>query len=210
VDASAVIDNPPILVAPAALVVATTLLVTVLMRSDVATRAEAVIDPLTGMLNRKALAVRAAEVREQSRGFGQPVGVVVGDIDRFKAINDTHGHVTGDAVLKGVAYALRKELRAFDAIYRIGGEEFLVLVPGAGVEAAAEVAERLRGAVRVAELVEGLHVTMSFGVSASLPGEVFDYDREFARADERLYAAKAAGRDCVRAFTPACVPALAV
>ena len=88
----------------------------VVMRSDVDVRAEAVIDPLTGMLNRKALHVRVEELRQQSAITGEPVGLIVADLDHFKAINDTYGHAAGDAVLKDVAYALRKSLRAFDLV----------------------------------------------------------------------------------------------
>ena len=112
------------------LVICTAILSTALMRSDVYHRGETVIDPLTGMLNRKALASRVAELEQQSLVSGEPVGLVVGDLDRFKEVNDSCGHATGDAVLKEVAYAMRKELRAFDLAYRLGGEEFLVVLPG--------------------------------------------------------------------------------
>jgi predicted signal transduction protein with EAL and GGDEF domain len=107
VDAGAVLHNPPLLIAPFALVIAVSLFQTVLMRSDVRTRAEAVIDPLTGMLNRKALDSRSFELKEQSAMSGEPVGLIVGDLDHFKSINDTLGHATGDAVLIEVAYVLR-------------------------------------------------------------------------------------------------------
>ena len=106
-DASAVVDNPPLVIAPIALVIAVAMFQTVLMRSDVKYRAEAVIDPLTGMLNRNALIHRINELEEQSRVARLPVGVVVGDIDEFKLINDRFGHPAGDAVLKDVAYVLR-------------------------------------------------------------------------------------------------------
>src|SRR3954453_11322311 len=141
VDAQAVLDSPPKVIAPFALLVSVALFQTVLMRSDVDTRAEAVIDPLTGMLNRKALDSRAVELKEQSALTGEPVGLILGDLDRFKSINDTLGHATGDAVLKETAYVLRKGLRAFDLTYRIGGEEFLVLLPGADIHQAAQLAE---------------------------------------------------------------------
>ena len=197
VDAQAVFDNPPLVIAPLALVIAVSIFQTVLMRSDVDTRAEAVIDPLTGMLNRKALGSRTAELREQSAMTGEPVGLIVGDLDHFKSINDTLGHATGDAVLKETAYVLRKGLRAFDLTYRIGGEEFLVLLPGADVNQAAELAEQLRLAVSAAR-PGGQPVTMSFGVAAAAPEETFDYDTLFAGADTALYEAKRGGRDCVR------------
>jgi diguanylate cyclase (GGDEF)-like protein len=196
VDAGAVIDDPTVVVAPVALMVSVAMFQTVLMRSDVKHRAEAIIDPLTGLLNRKALALRAEELEQQSRITRQPVGLIVGDIDHFKRINDSHGHAAGDAVLTDVAYNLRKALRAFDLVYRAGGEEFLVLLPGADLERAAELAEALRRAV--AEAPQGGHeVTMSFGAAASLLDEPFEYQAVFAAADAALYEAKHSGRNRV-------------
>jgi len=197
VDAEAVIDEPPLLVAPVALVVAVGLLSTALMRSDMEHRSEAIIDPLTRMLNRKALATRVNELAEQSRVSGEPIGVIVGDLDRFKAINDSLGHSAGDAVLRDVAGVLRKQLRAFDLVYRVGGEEFLVLLPGCDLDQAREGAERLRTAVAGAAVAPGVRLTMSFGVSASDSGAQFDYEAVFARADLALYEAKRGGRDMV-------------
>ena len=103
----------------------------------------------------------------------------------------------GDAVLKDVAYLLRKELRAFDLIYRIGGEEFLVLLPGAELEQTEIVADQLRLAVSAGTVGGGERVTMSFGVGASKRGEAFDYDAIFEQADAGLYDAKRCGRDRV-------------
>jgi len=145
---------------------AVSVLSTALMRSDVDHRTEAVIDGLTGMLNRRALDQRLHELTAQAQVSGQPVAVIAGDIDHFKRVNDEHGHAAGDAVLVEVAYRLRKALRAFDLAYRVGGEEFLVVLPGAGVADAAGLAEQLRAAV-AAEPAAGLSVTMSFGVSGS-------------------------------------------
>jgi diguanylate cyclase (GGDEF)-like protein len=196
VDAGAVIDNPPLVIAPAALMISVAIFQTVLMRSDVKHRAAAVIDPLTGMLNRNALAQRAHELAQQSTVTGQSVAIVIGDIDHFKVVNDTHGHARGDAVLRDIAHELRKGLRAFDLFYRVGGEEFVVLLPGADVRGAAELAEELRNAISEAS-VGGLHVTMSFGVAASPAGARFDYDAVFAMADAALYEAKRSGRNRV-------------
>jgi diguanylate cyclase (GGDEF)-like protein len=194
-DAPAVLEDPPLVVVPIALVIAVGMLSTALMRSDMEHRTEAVVDPLTGMLNRKALASRVQELTEQSRVSGEPVGVIVGDLDRFKRINDSHGHATGDAVLRDVAYVLRKQLRAFDLVYRLGGEEFLVLLPGSTLERCEARAERLREAVAETPMADGVTLTMSFGVAASEPGHEFDYETVFARADAALYEAKRAGRD---------------
>jgi len=164
--------------------------------SDIAHRGAAILDPLTGMLNRHALATRTAEIEHQSRLTQEPVGVIVADVDHFKQVNDTRGHGAGDAVLRDVAYVLRRELRAYDLAYRLGGEEFVVLVLGARADTSAELAERLRAAVR-AESFDGAGVTMSFGVAATRRGEVFSWDATFARADAALYDAKARGRDRV-------------
>ncbi len=210
VDAQAVIDYPPKLIAPLALVIAVTIFSIALMRSDIHHRSEAVIDPLTGMLNRKALEVRVEELEQQSEFTGEPIGVVVGDIDDFKQVNDRFGHPRGDAALKEVAYLLRKQLRAFDLAYRLGGEEFLVLLPGAKLEESTSVAEQLRAAVSANEMIDDLPLTMSFGVSASSGGTRFDYRRVFAEADEALYAAKAGGRNCVRTPGQVAEPVAAV
>ena len=179
------------------LVICTAILSTALMRSDVHHRGETVIDPLTGMLNRKALASRVAELEQQSLVSGEPIGLVVGDLDRFKEVNDSCGHATGDAVLKEVAYAMRKELRAFDLAYRLGGEEFLVVLPGADATPAERLAERLRefiaGVVqrRPRRIDELRRERVAAGRAIRVPAV-------FAEADKALFEAKRGGRDQVR------------
>jgi diguanylate cyclase (GGDEF)-like protein len=209
VDAHNVFTEPALVVVPFSLVICVALLSTPLMQSDIQHRGDAVIDQLTGMLNRKALRVRVEELAQQSEVTGEPIGVIVGDLDRFKSVNDTHGHATGDAVLQDVAYLLRKQLRAFDLAYRIGGEEFLIVLPGSDLDRSAELADRLREAVAHDELGGGVPVTMSFGVGASRRGEKFEYKPVFAKADAALYRAKRCGRDqvCVAELdeTPALV-----
>jgi diguanylate cyclase (GGDEF)-like protein len=196
-DTGAVLDNPPLVMAPLALILAIAVLSTALMQSDVEHRGEAVIDSLTGMLNRKALMNRVSELAQQSEVTGEPVGMILGDLDRFKDVNDSQGHAAGDAALTDVAYLLRKRLRAFDLAYRIGGEEFLVLLPGADTAECATIAEDLRRSVAADTLGDGSSLTISFGVSASPRGAGFDYDRVFAAADEALYEAKSEGRNRV-------------
>jgi diguanylate cyclase (GGDEF)-like protein len=195
VDPTEVIASPQQVVFRLALLGAVALLSLALMRSDLQFRSASVIDPLTSMLNRSALEIRVEELRHQARIVQQPIGVIIADLDHFKAVNDTHGHAVGDAVLRDIAYTLRKRLRAFDLAYRLGGEEFLVLLPGANAAQAAGLAESLRETIAAARH-GGLPVTMSFGVSASSPRS-FDYEHAFEAADQALYAAKAAGRDRV-------------
>jgi diguanylate cyclase (GGDEF)-like protein len=210
VDASAVKANPTLVIAPFALVFCVALLTIPLMHSDIQHRSDAVIDQLTGLLNRKALASRVPELAQQSQVTGEPIGLIIGDLDHFKDVNDTHGHAVGDAVLKDVAYVLRKQLRAFDLAYRLGGEEFLILLPGSDREQSAELADRLREAVSEAR-AGNLDTTMSFGVAASPDGEAFDYEPLFAEADAALYEAKQGGRDqvCISGREAVPVPAFA-
>jgi diguanylate cyclase (GGDEF)-like protein len=197
VDTHAVMSDPSLVIAPLALVLCAAVLSIPLMSSDIQHRSDAVIDPLTGMLNRKALDTRVAELTQQSEVTGESIGVIVGDLDHFKEVNDVHGHATGDAVLKEVAYLLRKQLRAFDLAYRLGGEEFLILMPGSSLERSAELAEQLRDAVADNPMAGDVSITMSFGVSASKRGDRFDYTAVFAEADAALYEAKHNGRDQV-------------
>src|SRR4051812_23926464 len=198
VDPNEVADEPQLFLFPAALVLAAVAMSMALRSAEIEHRSEAVIDQLTGMLNRKALESRKVELEQQARVSGQPVGLIVCDIDNFKGVNDTHGHTAGDAVLKDVAYRIRKELRAYDLAYRLGGEEFVVLVPGAKLDWTVVLAERLREATR-ATPIEGISVTASFGCAASRDG--LDFRELFEQADEALYRAKAGGRD--RVCTPA-------
>jgi diguanylate cyclase (GGDEF)-like protein len=204
--AQAVIHDPPLVIAPAALIIAVAMLSTALMNSDIDHRSEAVIDQLTGMLNRHALVGRTRELAQQSEVSGQPIGIIIGDLDHFKQVNDTLGHTVGDAVLTDVAYLMRKQLRAFDLAYRLGGEEFLVLLPGADTAQTETLAEQLRQEVAAGAVGGGQHVTMSFGTSASMDGSVFDYPTVFAQADAALYEAKRSGRDRVCGASQTAVP----
>jgi diguanylate cyclase (GGDEF)-like protein len=205
VDAPAVLHNPSSVLYAAATIACVAALSAALMNSDLHHRSKSVIDPLTQMLNRGALVGRAAELTGQSRVSGDPVAIIVVDLDNFKDINDTHGHAAGDAVLRDVAYMIRKELRAFDLAYRLGGEEFLILLPGSGESAAAGVAERMREKI-CERSIAGIDVSISCGVAASAPGNAFDFDAVFARADYALYSAKRAGRNRVAGTLDARVP----
>jgi diguanylate cyclase (GGDEF)-like protein len=208
VNAHEVLHNPVLVIAPLALLLCVAVLSTPLMRSDIQHRSDAVIDQLTGMLNRKALSTRVLELAQQSALTGESVGIIIGDLDHFKHINDTRGHSVGDVVLKDVAYQLRKRLRAFDLAYRMGGEEFLILLPGSDLAQSAKLAEQLRASISHSSVAGGIDVTMSFGVGASPTGAPFDYGTVFKMADAALYRAKGNGRDqvCLSEPLPAAAP----
>lgn len=196
-DPGAVIHDPPLLIAPAATIIAIAMLLVALIRSDTEHRTECVIDGLTGLLNRKAAESRAAELEQQAAVTGEPVALIEIDFDRFKRINDELGHAAGDAALAEVAYRFRKRVRAYDLVYRLSGEEFLMIVPGADLEEATVLAEDLRAAVASEPLSNGRRVTISAGVSASTRGETFSYRDVLREADLALYAAKESGRNRV-------------
>ncbi|PWJ21239.1 diguanylate cyclase [Jannaschia seohaensis] len=158
------------------------------------------IDPLTGLHNRRWGLHHLSQVSTRCRSQGVRAGVVLMDIDHFKAVNDTHGHIVGDRVLASVAQVMRDRLRLEDIACRIGGEEFLAILPGSTLEQTRAVAERLRGAIEAMDLrlEDGtpLLVTMSLGV-AMLEDRDDAADHVLTIADRALYAAKGAGRNQV-------------
>ncbi len=152
-------------------------------------------DKLTGLLNRRAGEVELKLCQVSVVDAGEPYAVILGDVDIFKQVNDTHGHPVGDRVLMGVAGTLADRVRATDAVVRWGGEEFLIVLPGAKAEAARELAERIRATVASNVDPDAGQVTISFGVGAWREGETeFDLLR---RVDRALYDAKAQGRNQV-------------
>ena len=198
VDAAATIAHPEQLVVSIALLVSITAVVAALSDAEVEKRSESVLDPLTGLLNRSALARRFNELEQQARLTGAEIALIVCDVDRFKRVNDNHGHERGDAVLRDAAYEMRKQLRSFELIYRFGGEEFVLVLPGAREDDARMLAERLREAVGAAR-PGGLAITLSLGV-ASASGTEVAFTSLFRAADQALYAAKERGRDRVVCF----------
>ena len=168
---------------------------TALLTAELASRGDAVVDQLTGLFNRKALHGRFEEASTQARLLHAPVSMIICDLDHFKTVNDEYGHDRGDIVLREVAYRMRKTLRVFDLVYRLGGEEFLVLLPGQDESTAVDVAERLVRDVEAGPLA-GLAVTMSAGVATGW-GDDLDFDTLLKRADVALYAAKDGGRNRV-------------
>jgi two-component system cell cycle response regulator len=157
-------------------------------------------DPLTQLKNRRFLFGQLGALISGARRHGRPMSVAMVDLDRFKAINDAHGHMVGDAALVAAGEALRRALRAEDVLGRLGGEEFLALLPDTDDEAAAHAGERLRAAVAGAPSPVPLTASVGYAV---LQGDEAADDL-VRRADEALYAAKAAGRNTVRG--PATLP----
>ncbi len=161
------------------------------------------IDGLTKQLNRGTILQRLAEELERAFRYGHPMAVILCDLDHFKAVNDTHGHLGGDAVLRGAAASLRATLRSGDALGRYGGEEFLAVLPETPMEAARAAGERARRNLAQTPLaLPGggvLKITASFGVAAldELPPRPGP-EALIALADQRVYEAKSAGRNCVR------------
>lgn len=149
-------------------------------------------DTLTGALNRGAIIERAGAVLA-----GDSLALIVLDIDHFKRVNDSMGHPVGDTVIRGVVDCLERSVQGTGVIGRVGGEEFAALLPARALDAAVELAERMRLHIEqhVFPVKAGLQVTASFGVSWSPPGTSFE--QAYARADEALYQAKRSGRNRV-------------
>jgi diguanylate cyclase (GGDEF)-like protein len=195
VDLQGVVDDPTRLISTLTLLIAITAIMSALTEGELEHRDRAVLDPLTGLLNRASLDARVLEIEEQAHLTGGAVSVIVLDLDGFKRVNDTYGHERGDAVLRDAAYEIRKSLRSFELVYRIGGEEFLVLLPGVDLTAALDVAERVRHAVEDARPGD-LDLTISAGVAANSGGHI-RYDDLFRAADAALLEAKRGGRNRV-------------
>jgi two-component system cell cycle response regulator len=156
-------------------------------------------DPLTGLFNRRYVLTRLAGMISGARRHGRPLSVAMIDIDHFKRVNDAHGHEAGDAALVATTMALRDRLRAEDELGRLGGEEFLALLPDASAEATAVVAESLRASVEmVRSRIEGLDLAVTVSIGwATWDGEE-DADALVKRADKALFVAKRSGRNAVR------------
>jgi diguanylate cyclase (GGDEF)-like protein len=156
-------------------------------------------DGLTGLLNRRAIEEGIeAQIRRSLRS-GEAFSVLMLDLDHFKSVNDRFGHAVGDQALKHVAAVLKAGVRGVDDIGRIGGEEFVALMPGASLEAAGPVAERLRAQLAAQPVpldASSVPVTISIGI-AQWSGKAEDMSRLLVRADTALYRAKQQGRDRV-------------
>jgi diguanylate cyclase (GGDEF)-like protein len=156
-------------------------------------------DALTGLANRQQFEERLSRIVMETNRFGGSCTLVVIDIDRFKQVNDTYGHQTGDEVLRRVSVVLQQEVRNVDLCARYGGEEMALLLPQTDLAGGCQLAERLRVAVGDQAIVIGgreIHVTISLGV-ATYPEGARDRDELFNAADRALYGAKRAGRNQV-------------
>lgn len=160
---------------------------------------EANIDPLTGLKNRRSFERALTEFFRDYKKFGYPFSVIVLDLDNFKRINDTYGHMAGDRVLKEIGNILKNYLRAKDVPARTGGEEFAIILPGITKEEAMGVAERLRKVIANYTVdYEGIKInpTASFGVAEVSP-DIGSAEEVLKKADENLYKAKRAGKNMV-------------
>jgi diguanylate cyclase (GGDEF)-like protein len=168
---------------------------------------EARTDPLTGLLNRRGLGEHAAVEIARARRAGSLVAAACFDLDHFKGINDRWGHETGDRVLAGLGRLLMREARDIDIVARAGGEEFVVVLPGADLDGVSAFAERIRAAL-AAETSEDLPaVRVSAGVVSRVAPE--DLASLLQQADAALYAAKRAGRDRTMPWSDRAAPGLA-
>jgi diguanylate cyclase len=161
----------------------------------------ALTDPLTGIANRKSLQRSLQKAMAAAAEHGEPLSVVMGDIDHFKAFNDCWGHLTGDQVLRLVAKTMKQNVSEKDVVARYGGEEFAIVMPNAPLHAAYGLADHIRRTIMSREIVNrttGLdlgRVTVSFGVAGLRPDD--SADSVLSRADACLYAAKCSGRNRV-------------
>lgn len=192
---AATVDDPQYVLVCLAILVGITIFTLSLSDTEMRLRRQSRFDHLTGLLNRAALEPRFEELRGQAEATGASVAVIVYDLDRFKSVNDELGHDVGDAVLRDTAVQLRRHLRAFDLVYRLGGEEFAVILPGVDARGAHEIADRQRRAVERAR-PGGVEITISGGVAAAA-GDAVDWEDLYRRADTALLRAKREGRNRV-------------
>ena len=165
-----------------------------------ALKRRAMVDSLTKLWNRGAIDEVLEREAALARKEGSSLGVAMADLDRFKAVNDTHGHPAGDAVLAEAARRMRAAVRHQDAVGRYGGEEFIIILPETDLAGAADTAERIRAAMAAEPVAAGpgeIRVTMSLGVTAG-SGSALRAETLVAEADRALYEAKEAGRDRLR------------
>jgi two-component system cell cycle response regulator len=159
-----------------------------------------VVDPLTGLNNRRYLETHLATLVGQAADKGRPLSLMMLDIDHFKAVNDTFGHEAGDQVLKGFAGRIKKVIRGIDLFCRLGGEEFVVVMPDTPIETAIKIAERVRQSVEkdvFAIMAEGRAIPITVSIGLAERGRDVGMDGLIRRADKALYKSKDSGRNKV-------------
>lgn len=180
-----------------------------LARERAAARAEAyahaaAVDPLSGLFNRRYFHVRLEEELQRSRRHEIPLALLMIDVDDFKSVNDSYGHLTGDLIIRETAEIVRRAVRVFDVCTRFGGEEFAVIMPASSEDAALVVAERIRSRVAAYRApdraLEDLRVSVSIGLTLSTPG--LTARDLIQQADAALYASKRGGKNRVRLHVP--------
>ena len=163
---------------------------------------EVMLDPLTGLANRRALELSSRMLFADCLASGRPLSVLMLDIDHFKMVNDLHGHAAGDEVLRRFARIVGDAAGENNVAARYGGEEFLIVMPGAPLAPAMRLAERIRSEVEASPFEHekgALSLTVSVGVATAFPGEAAGVDKLISTADKNLYRAKRRGRNCVLA-----------
>ncbi len=162
----------------------------------------AVVDPLTGLNNRRYFETHLASLVGQAADRGRPLSLMILDIDHFKGVNDTYGHEAGDRVLKGFAERVRKVIRVPDLICRLGGEEFVIVMPDTHLDVAARIAERVRAEIerdRFMLTEDGARIAITVSIGLAERGHDGQPDGLFRRADRALYRSKTSGRNRVSA-----------
>lgn len=172
------------------------------LRNEIKLLRKAVItDSLTGLFSKRYFMEALEKEFARTRRTVQPTSLILLDVDNFKSVNDTYGHIIGDKVLQEAAKILQRTMRIIDIPCRYGGEEFALILPSTPLSEAIRVAERLRGAIEVAELVirphEPLSITASFGVSVFNSEDAYTLHNIIEQADRQLYRAKKLGRNRV-------------
>ena len=167
-------------------------------------RVQATHDPLTGLWNHEEILKKLDQELAQTKRNGGKISIIMADLDNFKSVNDTYGHMAGDAVLRIVTQRMLERMRPYDALGRYGGEEFLVVLPASNQEAATALAERMRSIISETpvDTSEGLlPITMSLGVATSCRDHLLEAAALVRAADAALYQAKQAGRNRVAVAT---------
>jgi diguanylate cyclase (GGDEF)-like protein/PAS domain S-box-containing protein len=177
--------------------------ITTLKETQLALQEMAITDPLTGLHNRRHFFQIAGQEIERSLRYGHPLTAIMIDIDHFKQVNDTCGHIDGDQVLRSLAMCLQQNTRQVDILCRYGGEEFILLLAETGIDQALQTAERIRQQIETMPIIIGgteIRITASLGLAEMRYAE--NLEQLLRHADQAMYAAKRAGRNRIRTYIP--------